>query len=137
MTTDSPACIHRIHDGKIHEYIFTEVSRRALDEMFAIIEEIVSDAARNNRPEDQYNPTLLDSSIGIQPLNHAFQKMQPLAHRYPAIQRARIAIIVPPTPLLGTISKIIRTVTPMRFYKPGERNQALAWLREAQVMSQG
>ena len=137
MKNDSPACIHRLHDGKIHEYAFTEVSRRALDEMFAIIEEIVSEAARNNRPEDQYNPTLLDSSIGIQPLNHAFQKMQPLVSQYPAIRQARIAIIVPPSPLVGTISKILRTVTPMRFYKPGERNQALAWLREVHATRQG
>ena len=128
--TDSPACIHHLHDGKIHEYTFTEISRRALDEMFAIIEEIVSEAAKDNRPEDQYNPTLLDSSIGIQPLNHAFQKMQPLVARYPAIRQARIAIIVPPSPLIGTISKILRTVTPMRFYKPGERHHALMWLRE-------
>jgi hypothetical protein len=136
MNTVSPACIHRIHDGKIHEYVFTEISRRALDEMFAIVEEIVSEAARNNKPEDQHNPTLLDSTIGVQPLNHAFQKMHPLVSQYPAIRQARIAIIVPPNPLIGTISKIIRTVTPMRFYKPGERNQALAWLREVHAISQ-
>lgn len=127
---------HRLHNGKIHEYTFTEVSRRALDEMFAIIEEIVSEAAQNNNLEDQHNPTLLDSSIGIQPLNHAFQKMQPLVDQYPAIRRARIAIIVPPSPLIGTISRILRTVTPMRFYKPGERDQALEWLREVYAIPQ-
>lgn len=130
MVADSPACIHRLHEGKVHEYILTEVSRRALDEMFGIIEQIVSEAARDNRPEDQYNPTLVNSSIGVQPLNHAFLKMQPLVSRYPAIRQARIAIIVPPTPLIGAISKILRTVTPMRFYKSGEHDQALAWLRE-------
>jgi hypothetical protein len=125
----SPACIHHFHDEKIHEYTFTEISRRALDEMFATIEEVLTDAEKNN-PGEPYKPALVDSRIGIQPLNYAFQRMRPLVNRYPGIERVRIALIVPPTPLLSAVSKILHTVTPMHFYKPTEREQALAWLLE-------
>ena len=129
---DFPACIHRLHEGNIHEYFFTEISRHAVDQMFDIIESILIEAAANN-PADQSNPTLINSSIGLQPLNHVFQRMPPIVKKYPAVQRAHIAIIVPPSPLLGTISKILRTVTPIHFYKLHEYERALAWLRSVSV----
>lgn len=128
MNTASPACVHRILDGKINEFILTETSRRALDDLFAIIENIQREAARDNLA-DHYNPSFIDSSVGLQPLNYAFKRMQPLMAQYPTMRRARVAILVPPNPLLTTASMIMRTVTFLRFYKLNEREQALAWLR--------
>src|SRR5688572_12533797 len=111
MTTDAPACLHRVLEGKINEFVLTEASRRAIDEMFAIIENIQIEAAKNN-PTDHYNPSFVDSSVGLQPLNYAFKRMQPLLTQYPTMRRARVAIIVSPNPLLNTVLMVMR-LTPI------------------------
>jgi hypothetical protein len=87
MIAEAPACIHHLLEGKINEFILTETSRRAMDELFAIVENIQIEAAANN-PADHYNPSLVDSRTGLQPLNYAFKRMQPITTQYPTMRRA-------------------------------------------------
>jgi hypothetical protein len=127
---DSPACIHNILEGNIQEYVFTEVSRRAIDELFFIIENLLIEAAKNNPAAMQY-PALVDSRVGIQPLNYAFIRMQPFIREYPSMRGSRVAMIVPPGPLIKTISMIMRSIAPVRFYSANEYERALTWLRDS------
>lgn len=130
MTTDSPVCIHRTLEGNIQEFVLTEVLRRAVDELFAGVEIWLSEATKNN-PANLYNPILVDTRLGLQPINYAFIQMRPFVIKYPSIRSVRIAMIMPPSPMIGTVSMIMRSVTHVRIYRPAEREQALVWLRES------
>ena len=127
--TVSPACIYHVLEGHIQEFVLTEVSRRAVDELFNSVEGWLSEATKNN-PSNLYNPILVDTRVGLQPINYAFIQMRPFVNKYPSIRKVRIAMIMPPSPLLGTVSMVMRSVTHVRVYKPTEREQALAWLRQ-------
>ena len=75
MSNHTPACIHRVLEGNIQEFVLTEVSRRAIDELFDITEKNLREAAVNN-PNDLANPVLIDSSIGIQSLNYSLIRLR-------------------------------------------------------------
>jgi hypothetical protein len=129
---NTSACIHRLLEGNIREFTFTftEASRRAVDDMVEILEQLQIEAANGDRG-DHSIPSLVDSTVGLQPLNYAFLKVKPLISKYPLMRRARVAMLVSPTPLLKTIDMIMRSVAPVRFYTADQREAALAWLREA------
>jgi hypothetical protein len=128
MAVDAPVCIHNVLEGNINEFVFMEPSRRAIDELFSILEHIQEEAMKNN-PTDLSNPALADVTCGFPPLNYAFLRLQPMITKYPLMRQARVAMIAHPSPLLKTVSVVMRSVTPVRFYNPSQRDLALAWLR--------
>jgi hypothetical protein len=124
----SAACLHNVLEGNIHEFVLAEKSRRAVDELYGFIENLNFEIA-NTPGADPHIFMLVDASAGLPPLNYAFKHTQPLIAKYP-MQKATVAMISPDTFLLTTTSAILRTITPVHFYKPHERAQALAWLYE-------
>jgi hypothetical protein len=129
VTSQNPACIHHPLEGNVQEFVLIETSRRAVDELFALVETVESEAL-NNDPAHQAYPGLIDSTVGLLPLNYTFNRMYAVINKYPSIRRARVAILVSPNPLSKTISMMMRGLMSVRFYMPAEREQALAWLRE-------
>jgi hypothetical protein len=125
--SESTACIHHILEGNIHEFILTAPSRRTVDELLAIVDTLNSEVASSGGDLHRY--ILVDSTKGLPPINYTFAQMGPLARKYPQ-QRATVALISQPNFLLTTITIMMRAISPVRFYKPDEREQALAWLRE-------
>lgn len=128
MTTSNPACIHRVLEDNIQEFVFTEVSRRALDDMFDITEKSLREASENEG-EAGAAAVLIDSSVGPQSLNYSLIRLRAMMGRFPGQRKAAIAIILPANPLVRTISLMMRPIAPVRIYTPQEREQALAWLR--------
>jgi hypothetical protein len=127
---NTPACTHHLLEENIREFVFTEASRRAVDEMVDILERIQIEAANGNTA-DHAMPSLVDCTVGLQPLNYAFLKVRPLISKYPLMRRSRVAMLITPTPLLKTIDIVMRSIAPVRFYRADQRDMALAWLREA------
>jgi hypothetical protein len=130
LTPKSPACIHRILDGHIQEFVLTEVSRRAVDELFDMTENALQ-GALENQISDLVQPVLIDSAVGLQPINQSITRLCAMIQRFPSRKAGRIAMILPASPLARTIAMMMRPIAPMRIYMPNERDAALAWLREA------
>ena len=127
MTTTSSACIHRVLDGDIHEFIFMEASRRCVDELLEVVDALNSEVVKTGA--DPYRSIIVDSTRGLPPINYTFSQMRPLSKKYPQ-QRASVALICQPNFLVTTIAIMMRAISPIRFFKPDEREQALAWLKE-------
>jgi hypothetical protein len=127
MTTTSSVCIYRVLDGDVQEFVLMEVSRRAVNEMFDITEKLLAEAAAQGKNIRQ--PVLIDSQIGLQPINHIIMRMRILVNIFPARRTSRVALIISPNPLSKTIAVLMRPFAPVRLYTPEERDQALAWLR--------
>jgi hypothetical protein len=114
----------------VQEFVLQEVSRRAVNEMFDTIERVLSEAAAQGKNLRQ--PVLIDSQIGLQPINHVVMRMRILVNIFPARRTSRVALIIGPNPLSKTIAMLMRPFAPVHLYTPDERDQALAWLREAE-----
>jgi hypothetical protein len=123
-----PACTFRHIDGRIKEFVLTELSRRAIDDLFDIAESMLYEATLKNDLPFLSQPSLIDSSIGTQPLNHSLVRLRAMMDKYPETRKGLVAIILPPSPLLKTLAFMMRPLAPMRIYTPQERDQALEWL---------
>jgi hypothetical protein len=128
MTVDAPACIFTILEGNIQEFVLTEVSRRAVDELFDLTERNLQEALSRNDSSALTHPVLIDSHVGIQPLSYALVRLRVVMNKFPESRQGRIAIILPASPLIRNISMLMRPIAPMRVYTPQEREQAIAWL---------
>ena len=129
MSSQPPACTFRYLEGRIKEFVLTEVSRRAVDELFDLTEQIQREAASRNDLVTQSLPVLIDSSVGVQSLNYSMTRLRTVMSEFPETHKSPIAIILPIGPLLRTISVMMRPIAPMRLYIPQGRDEALAWLR--------
>jgi hypothetical protein len=124
------ACIHRVLEGNIHEFVLTEASRQGVDELFDTVENIMADAHAKNDMSVIAGRFLLDSSVGVLPLNQAFTRARAIASKFPSHPQSRTALVFAASPLVRTIDLVLRTFVSVRFYGSNERDQALAWLRE-------
>jgi hypothetical protein len=124
------ACLYHVLDGNVHEFILTEASRQALDEMFDITEKQLRDQVTSGAPE-LARSVLVDCSVGFPPINYALVRVKSLMKEFPGQQRMRSALILPSGPLLKALSIMLRPITPVRIYMPEDREAALAWLRTA------
>src|SRR5688572_9131005 len=116
MSLNSPACIHRVLDGHIQEFVLAEASRVAVDELFDAAEQLMADAYAHNDMSIIAGRFLLDSSIGILPLNYAFTRARQMAKKFPSHPQSRTAFLFPSSPLTRTIDFSLRTLISVRFF---------------------
>lgn len=130
MLVHDPVCTFRILEGGVKEFVLKEVSRRAVDSLFDMAEKVIGDAVSNNDLLALSQPTLIDSGIGLQPLNHSLLRLRALMIKFPETRKGSTAVILPASPLLKTLSVMMRPIASIRLYTPQERDQAQAWLLE-------
>ena len=128
--TLKPACIHRVLEGNIQEFVLTETSRRAVDELFDTVENIMKDAYARNDMSIIAGRFLLDCRVGILPLNHAFARALSMTKNYPSHPQSRTACLFASGPLVKPIYYFLRRVVSVHIYGIDERDAALAWLSE-------
>jgi hypothetical protein len=128
--TSKSACIHRVLEGNIQEFVLMETSRRAVDELFDMAEKILADAHARNDMSVIAGRFLLDSRVGILPLNYAFTRARLMAKKFPSHPQSRTALVFQSSPLVRTVDLVLRTFISMRLYGADERDAALAWLGE-------
>jgi len=128
--TSKPACIHRVLEGNIQEFILTETSRKAVDELFDTAEKILGDAYACNDMSIIAGRFLLDSRVGILPLNYAFTRARQMAKKYPSHPQSRTALVFQSSPLTRTVDLVLRTFISLRLYGAEDRDAALKWLGE-------
>jgi hypothetical protein len=123
-------CDYRVLDGNIHEFVLNEISLRAVDMIF--------DTASDLLEQDSTKPYpgLIDARIGSLPLNYMLKRAREVSQKYPKRVQARVALLGSTGMVTHSAMLLLRSILPIRLYKPSERDQALAWLRESQVSSQ-
>lgn len=128
---NTPVCLHRVLEGNIQEFVLTEVTRRAIDELFDTAESLLANAHARQDLSVIAGAFLLDSSVGILPLNYSFARARAMSQKFPTHPQSRTACLLPPSPLLRTVDLFLRSFGPLRVYSIHQREEALAWLRSS------
>jgi hypothetical protein len=123
LTRELTRCKLTVHRSHVYEYVLSEVSRAAVDDLIALL-----DAALRVTPDTIVYPTLINTAVGMQPINYAMTKMRVLVQRYPGRPRGRLAVIAPSSTLTSVLDIFLRPVMLVRFFSPNHRDDALAWL---------
>jgi hypothetical protein len=125
----TPTCTHQVLEGPIQEFVLSSASRQAVDDLFDTMEKVLTDGHERSDPSIIAGSYLIDSRIGMLPLNYAFTRARMMAKKFPTHPQSRSAVIFAPSPLVKTVGFFLRSFGPTRIYSPDERDQALAWLR--------
>lgn len=123
---ERPLCQLQIWDNGVVEFVMKESSRSAVDDLMSLMEEISQMPALNDNPA-----TLLDSRVGIQPLNYIMTRMSQFAKKHPSQQSGKLAMILPSSPLMSAINAMTRGLFPrigVRIFTPDQYNDAVLWL---------
>ena len=117
-------------EPNIHYFLMKASSRKAVDEFITVMESSMEDYT------GEVMHTLMDSSIGVQPIKYIFSQIRSMMKRYPEAARyqsqSKLALILPPGPLVHFVESLLRSFPQLRtrIFKPGEDAIALEWLRE-------
>lgn len=126
--SESPPCTYRVLEGNIHECVVHQPTRRAADFIFDITAQLLKDDIT------KAYPGLIDLSVGSLPLDYMLQRARQTTRQFPTYKRAPVAVLAHSNTLFHTAMVLLRPILPIRIYKPSEREQALAWLRESQLI---
>jgi len=96
----------------LKNFVLTEVSHRAVDALFDTADKILGDAALNKDLLALTQPSVIDSRVGLQPLNHALYRLRFMMNKFPETRKSFMAVILPAGPLL----KMTRPIAPIRLY---------------------
>jgi hypothetical protein len=114
-----------VHDNGIHEFVIHEISRPAVDEFIAAMQQMAL-----SRPGVGF-PVLVDSRVGILPLSYLLRQARELVEKTPHPQNnSRLVLILNPNVLMNTIELFMRIMpaTKIRFFPPEKYAEAVAWL---------
>ncbi|MCU0512547.1 MAG: STAS/SEC14 domain-containing protein [Anaerolineae bacterium] len=129
-TTDVPSrtrCRYTVLENGVHEFVMTEISREGVDEFIAALESMAA-----SLPPGSIAPVLFDSRVGRQPVNYMMNRLRPFMKQHRSAGKSgKMAMIYAPSAMINTVDALLRLVVPnlrVRFFKPEERDAALAWL---------
>lgn len=125
-------CTYTVHPNGIHEFVFHEESKRAIDVWLEHTEQIYQSA-----PPDKAVLYILDGSdVENLPLSYSFPRIKALNAKYPNKPPSRGVLIYSS----GIMNSIIGAFTKLssrgardesRFYHKSKRGEAVQWLLEA------
>ena len=127
MIGEQKRCIYTKLDNGIHEFVFTESSREAIDELAGYIRHIL-DTTLMDAPNTCY---LFDNSrVDAVPIPYLRARIKELdAYRPEGRAPGRLAVVY--DGFLGNIANSVLSVTMknrFRFFKPSDRDAAMSWL---------
>ena len=112
---------------EIHEFVYTEASRRAVDAWLGHLDRFCKEI-----PADQPVRLLMDlRDSGHQPLSYTFERLRRLNDAYDVRPKARFCFLYAGTGLMtvvSTFAQIMRTRDTVRFFYHGNREAAVKWL---------
>jgi hypothetical protein len=132
MAIDLPdSCIYQQLDNGIHEFVFQRSSRAAVDDMVRKIGDILRKTSAT-APSPRY---LIDNSrVNAVPLVYVRNQLKKVSENRPTgLEPGRVAILYDGT--LGMVAnQMLRLAlsNQLHFFNPTERDEAIAWLLEAE-----
>jgi hypothetical protein len=129
MSNTGPLCVHTPLDNSIHQFVFVEASREAVDEylghLYTVIEQLKDD-----------EPLLMLMDLrpdGIPPLKYALTTSKKFFVQYPNLPPTKAAYITNSATLVGlglSVLSLIGTETKRRTFSADEEYLAIEWLLE-------
>jgi hypothetical protein len=120
-------CVHTLLDNGIHEFVFYQSSRDAVDRLFTQLTEVY-----DSLPPEQPIEMLFDFRQRDLPLAYVFSSF----HRWQAgrdsHRNARLVILTDASMLMPLVDSFFRSLptnyVKVRFFKPLQRDAAVDWL---------
>lgn len=127
MTNELERCLYTRLDNGIHEFVFTESSRAAVDEFTNHVKRVL-DETPMDAPPTCY---LVDNSkVEFVPLTYSRIKIKEMdSHRPEGRDPSRVALLY--DGFMVYIANSVLAVTlknRFRFFKPADRQNAMSWL---------
>lgn len=126
----TPGCAYTRLDNNIHEFVFLKSNYQAIDEWIALSEQALQEVGTANRFVQLVDATIV---TGL-PLAYAYQQVKLLESRYAHIEEWRIAFLLQQSTMRYMINayiKMLKMAVVGQFFAPNQRDEAIAWLREA------
>ncbi|MEO8612497.1 MAG: hypothetical protein ABI690_31665 [Chloroflexota bacterium] len=128
-TVSGERCTYTRLDNGVHELIFRESSREAIDEFFRHVESILK-----NTPPTEVARYILDVTQADRPVSMMgiIQRFRKLETSMPRRAKGRTAILHPQGSMLSFVDGLIRALAPSqdvtRFFPTEKRDEAIAWV---------
>jgi 16S rRNA C1402 (ribose-2'-O) methylase RsmI len=128
VANHQPCAYQQLENG-IHEFIFYESSRRAIDSFFQQLEKILTATPHHETARYLVDITKGDREVSLVTMTQRFRKLEA---QFPHRARGRTVILHKPGLLLAFIDNFIRALAPnrdaTRFFPVDKRAEAIAWL---------
>ena len=125
--TNADPCVHALLDNGIHEFVFYESSRQAVDRLFAQLTQLY-----DGLTTDQPVPLLFDVREHDLPLAYLFMTFQKWTAGRKQHRPARLAILTDEHTLVPLVDAFLRTLRTTylkaRFFARPQRDEAVDWL---------
>lgn len=125
-------CIYSRLENGVHELIFTEASREAVDELLLHMDEIYGMTGA----KDIVRVLVDHRNVGMEPVTYMFQKMREWNASHRVYFYSRAAILIDETFLVWLVDSLLKTVlrtaaVEIRYFASSERDAAINWLLSA------
>lgn len=119
------------HPDGLHEIIYNEVSRAAVDEYMNHFDHVMSVT-----PQDGVLRLLSNGAnvVEMQPIAYMMSRFRGVMQKYPQRPAVRVAILYGSVRFLDLVNGLFRIFVhgrdAMRFFKAEQREEAISWLHE-------
>jgi len=131
-TEKQPASEYIRHPDGIHEIIYNEVSREAVDQYMTHLDNIMSITPKEQTLRLLSNGTKV---IEMQPITYMMSRFRGVMQKHPQRPAVRVAILYGSVRFIDLVNGLFRMFVRgrdgMRFFKAEERDEAIAWLHES------
>jgi len=128
-----PTCIRTMLPGNIHVLTYTEVSRRAVDELAQHILDIYHENQAELAKGETILSFLIDSRVGSQPIKYTLSRMRQTVGRIEGDHGTQIAIILSDNLMMNMLrtlsNQVMRRSDVLHIFGADEYEAAIAWLR--------
>lgn len=127
-----PATDYVQHPDGVHEIIYNEVSREAVDQYMTHFDNIMAIT-----PKDEVLRLLSNGSLVVemQPISYMMSRFRNVMQKYPQRPAVRVAILYGSVRFIDLVNGLFRMFVrgrdKMRFFKAEQREEAIAWLHES------
>jgi hypothetical protein len=122
-------CSYTHLENGIHQFIFRDSSREALDEFFHQLEQVFAETAGTKLNRYVVDITGGDREVSIVSMTTRFRRLET---QFPNRPPGRTALLIKSGSLLSVIDGIIRALAPRRdetrFFGVDKREEAMQWL---------
>lgn len=127
--TGGARCTYTRLENGVHEFIFRESSREAIDEFFRQLEPILKNTPDTDVARYIVDVTQADRAVSMMGIIQRFRKLET---SMPRRARGRTALLHPQGSMLSFVDGLIRALAPTqdqtKFFTAGKRDEALAWV---------
>jgi hypothetical protein len=130
MTTEQPLCEYYLRDNGVHEFIYNEVGRTAVDEFFDHFERVAATLPSGSVYRILTNGSRVKET---QPVRYMFLRVQAILRRLPQRPIFRVALLASQdnsmTKILDAVFRaLLRGQDRLRFFPVNQYEQAMEWL---------